>query len=247
MSFPHLQEAIIFTFASFIFHTVLLKLSRIIFSKFLFTKIYLEQNDAVKLDWDSRIMSTIHAIISTILAYHAIFTHPKLLEDLYFYYQPSFTFVISYTVGYLMADMPIVISQNDYMMCIHHGMGILGLSTSTTTGLASGTLIFFLTTEITTPFMNLRWFLYQSGLRDNIFYYANGLFGTLLWFVFRVLIIPYYYYLFYNQFETFQTLRPLLYHQCYLYAFTLNSLNLIWFYKIMNGLLSVLFGKKKSQ
>lgn len=247
MNLPHLKEAFIYTFLSFIFHTIILKLSRFVFSNLVCTQTYLKQKEEEKLDWDSRIMSSIHACISTIIAYYAIFTEPKILDDMFLFNTPLFTQVISYTCGYIFADMPIVIAQNDKMMFIHHAMGITGLSASTTSGLCAGTLIIFLTTEITTPFMNLRWFLSQSGMKDNYLYYANGLFATLLWFVFRILIIPLYFFKMLEQWDLYVQVGTFLFYQCFLYAAILSILNVLWFYKIMNGLISVLFAKKKKE
>ena len=51
--------------------------------------------------------------------------------------------------------------------------------------------VIFSFTEATTPFVNFRWFLYETDLKNSSLYAVNGLVLWLSWFVIRIALIPF--------------------------------------------------------
>ena len=92
--------------------------------------------------------------------------------------------------------------------------------------------------------MNFRWFLDIQGYRNSIIYLINGLVATFLFGAVRIAYIISFYYKWYYQWNDYLN-NP--FSLLILFAFLANLvhiLNLIWFYKIINGLIKV---KKKKK
>jgi hypothetical protein len=101
-------------------------------------------------------------------------------------------------------------------------------------------------TEITTPFVNQRFFFDKSGMREGSLYVVNGLIMTLLWFLIRVVFCGWMCYRLLEMRVTLMTLSPfslstVIFSYCVGYA-----LQLFWFKKIFKGALKVVFGSSKS-
>jgi hypothetical protein len=100
-------------------------------------------------------------------------------------------------------------------------------------------------TEITTPFVNQRFFFDKSGMREGSLYVVNGLIMTLLWFLIRVVFCGWMCYRLVEMRVTLMTLSPfslstVIFSYCVGYA-----LQLFWFKKIFKGALKVVFGSSK--
>eukprot|EP01080_Neovahlkampfia_damariscottae_P007995 gene7995-12460_t len=248
LKFIHLDTALPPLIYCTIFFVVLFFTSRFVFSYLLFTKTYNALSFRKKLDWDCRINSTINAIVGV---YYMVYTYlylPEAFDDFFNFWNPVFTYSLSFTCGYFIQDIVIVIYEFDVPMLIHHAMGVTGLFLSTSTGLAGPVLIVYLGTEITTPFLNARWFLSELGYKETTLYLLNGLTGTVLWLIFRIGVIPYFYYKLYFLWDHFLEHTPMaMVVICLLYATILNLLNSFWFYKIMSGLMKILKGDKKKE
>jgi len=96
-------------------------------------------------------------------------------------------------------------------------------------------LMMVLMSEMTTPFVNLRWLLDKAGLKHLKLYTVNGLMLLLAWGVARVvLFVPFYLHVFQN----WATVREIPLHALVLLVgvpLLLFCLNLIWFLKIARG------------
>merc|ERR1712232_210072 len=98
-----------------------------------------------------------------------------------------------YFLGYLIWDtiacvyfIGDVTSGASQQNLLHHAIGILGCVANLYVGTYVTTMsCTSMITEISTPFINLRWFLATHKMTDGTLYFVNGLTFTLLFFVFR--------------------------------------------------------------
>ena len=102
--------------------------------------------------------------------------------------------------------------------------------------------------EVTTPFVNLRYFLSQLGYKDSTLYFVNGLIMTILWFVFRIcygLYIGIWIWRMHDQIAAMPSFitRWVSIWGGYTVAYLLQWL---WFVKIMKGAIKVLLAEEKS-
>ena len=100
---------------------------------------------------------------------------------------------VMYFLGYLIWDTIVcvyfigdVTSGAAQQNLLHHAIGILGCIGNIYVGTYVTTMsCASMITEISTPFINLRWFLATHKKTDGTLYFVNGLTFTLLFFVFR--------------------------------------------------------------
>lgn len=96
---------------------------------------------------------------------------------------------------------------------------------------------FRLIAELSSPIINMRWFLYAMGYQKNSFQFLiNGLTMTLIFFLVRILTIPIYWYKVYTVMESplwivMGYFRLVMVTTC----LTLDIINLYWFKKIYIG------------
>jgi hypothetical protein len=73
-----------------------------------------------------------------------------------------------------------------FLLIIHHSMAMAGVLGAALTGIAHGYTLAVLFTELTTPFLNLRWLLHTAGLKDSRIYLVNGLLMLKAWLIARI-------------------------------------------------------------
>jgi len=72
------------------------------------------------------------------------------------------------------------------VILLHHVMALVSLYTAIDIRSAHLYVLFGLFTEVTTPFVNLRWRLHEAGRADSRLYVVNGLAMTAVWGACRV-------------------------------------------------------------
>jgi hypothetical protein len=87
--------------------------------------------------------------------------------------------------------------------------------------------------------MNFRWFLDVSGYKNSVIYLVNGLTATLLFGIVRTGYIISFYLKTYEQWNKIIAYPAILVITLLLLANLVHILNIIWFYKIMKGLIKV--------
>jgi hypothetical protein len=80
--------------------------------------------------WNSRVVSTIHAVMATWFAIQCFVQHPELWNDIFHAYHRDFTWTLCFTGGYLLTDLRYVFQDRDVYMMIHHIVGAIGLYSS---------------------------------------------------------------------------------------------------------------------
>lgn len=157
-------------------------------------------------------------------------------------------FVIHMATGYFVYDSFVVLAhiKLDGMQYLAHGVLCL-----ITYGLAAMFDCYnyygptFLIFEFTTVFVNFRWCLVQLGMRENPVYWWNGLFLMLSWFGVRIVFGLTMSWFFWRDTLNNSSLIPVPIMLWYTFSnVCLNGLNILWFAKIMKGILFHVSGKK---
>lgn len=127
MDYRFYEESVFYCLASFATFVALQILSSLIFNYLILTGLYRKLSSTEQSDWNSRIVSTIHALIATGLSAYCFLYIPKLLDDILFYQDRITRITVSITIGYLAADLRYLFDPFDKFMFIHHIVGCLGL------------------------------------------------------------------------------------------------------------------------
>ena len=149
-------------------------------------------------EWLSRVISNIHALILLPLLNHALFNDNSLeLSDGEFWSHRMITrIVLKITLGYFLYDFLLVLVlyrtiSAPIATMIHHALIILTIYCVFVFDFplvyiwAAGLLF----TEMSTPFVNQRWFM-AIRHRHSTMYKVNGLLMTLAFFIARPLFMP---------------------------------------------------------
>lgn len=124
----YLSESIQYLVKSLLFFIGLQIFVKIYFGIIQQNQTYLALDKAGKAHhWNSRIVSTIHAVMATYFSLRCFIKYPKMLEDIINYYEPDFTKTLCFTCAYLISDLYYVLIDFDSLMFIHHLVGVFGL------------------------------------------------------------------------------------------------------------------------
>jgi hypothetical protein len=150
-----------------------------------------------------RIVSTVHAVISTLLAYAAVSEDNFRFLDLFDPNEPLWRemrgmqgFAMAVTGGYFLYDMLHDFAFNfprdltGLSMMVHHVVSLLTYLISTCSHPATGVILALSlqTMEITTPLFNLRWLLVKTGKTSGPVFTATNYLFALGFLIFRVTV-----------------------------------------------------------
>ena len=205
--------------------------------------------------WNYSLVSSIHAVVISVMAFQALAETPALYSssDLMLV-TPQTTITFKVFWGYILQDTLGSIYYNSKWSgwqanLIHHLAAMLCWGQLLDGGFAHFMGLIGIISEITTPFVNLRWFLHKAGLKDTTLYLLNGLTMTLLWFIIRIGGFGMLGFRIAASWDAVMALRP---DQQFTVVFSYvvgYSLQIFWFYKIVRGALKALDiggGKKKA-
>ena len=202
-----------------------------------------------KIDWNSRVLSFIHATVVFLLATTTVFTwdFPN-----HFVGGHQFSFnTVAITTGYMAADMILMLVYKKKIgaslgMYVHH---ISALSCYAICLLKENMVYFIcfkLITEGSTPFLNLRLMASILNKKNSKLYKYNGLMLIAVFFLCRILVIPFFYYQVYKAMNTtvYKAAFPGLKRYVLIcLSFAIDALNLFWFEKIVKGALKYFINK----
>jgi hypothetical protein len=114
-------------------------------------------------------------------------------------------------------------------------------------GGSQGIVLLMVATEASTPFVNMRWFLHESGMKEGSLYLINGLLMILVFFVCRIVPTPFIFYKFIVQWNDMVSQNFPVVFATILLPIMITTLNYYWFYKMISGLISVLTKKSDSK
>lgn len=100
---------------------------------------------------------------------------------------------------------------------------------------------FRLIVELSTPLVNMRWFLYVCGYpKDSLKFFLNGISMTFIFFLVRIFSIPFYWYKVYTILDTPQWSKLKYFrHVMILTCVCLDVINIYWFKKMFKGALTI--------
>lgn len=198
-----------------------------------------------QIEWNNRAISTFHAVFIATMSLYLI-----LCSDLYSDNQlrgpitlrssKLSTSALGVSVGYFITDLGMILwfypSLGGMEYVIHHLLSMTGVTYAMLTGEAQVYTFMVLISEATTPSINLRWYLDETGMKRSRAYTINGIVMFLAWLVARILLFVYLFYhayLHYNQVEQMHVFGRRL---ALVIPSALTVMNLIWFWKILKGL-----------
>jgi len=207
------------------------------------SSIYQKLPSSEKGYWAASIVSTVHAVLLSILCYSSAQSSGVWEKWDFFLTTPETYLCCAVFCGYLIADLVLALYYNSQwpgwqLNLVHHVVVIVSLMQMMTGyghcfALAAGM------TELTTPFVNNRWFMDKFGMKSSPLFVANGMIMLVSWFFVRVCYFTYVGYRLIGMREQLFTINWF-----GLFFFILNylaafCLQLIWFQKILMGALKV--------
>nr|KAJ0219428.1 hypothetical protein LSAT_V11C300144380 [Lactuca sativa] len=136
-----------------------------------------------RIEWNNRGMSSVHAIFITAMSLYFVFWS-DLYSDQYtvgpvtFRSSPLSTFALGVSVGYFLSDLGMIIwlypSLGGLEYVVHHTLSAIAVGYAMFTGEGQLYTFMVLISELTTPEINLRWYLDTAGLKKSNAYLING-------------------------------------------------------------------------
>jgi len=211
-------------------------------------------SDNERRDWNSRFVSNIHAVLSSLIALYCLFTvywPTSSNNGILSKSTSSCLFLLAYSTGYFIYDLFIVASNYPHLggmeTIIHHTVSLVALIGSAVWEKCVVLLVVMMLTEISTPFVNQRYFLSKCGMKSSKMYTYNGL---LMWLSFGIVRMSSVFYLPYLMFSDSQTWCSFPFGWIIgvsIMVFSISALNIYWFYKITSGLIQVVMGTAPSK
>ncbi|CAN0913089.1 TLC domain-containing protein 4-B [Linum grandiflorum] len=127
---------------------------------------------------------------------------------------------------------------------VHHCLSAIAVAYSMLSGEGQLYTYMCLISEVTTPEINMRWYLDISGMKRSTTYLVNGVLIFLFWLIARVLL---FFYIFYHINMHFDQVVQMRWFGCLVAMMvpsTLFIMNLMWFSKIIKGLMKTVAKKQ---
>ncbi|KAK9717123.1 hypothetical protein K7432_006442 [Basidiobolus ranarum] len=218
-----------------------------VLSPLLFPKTYRSLSPIKQRSWDVHVVSMAHCIIICALAYPLRF-EPELVADKLFGYNSHAGDVYGIACGYFLWD---AIFHLRHLKQFGLGFAIHGIACFIVFLNAFRPFLMyygsiFLMFELSTPFLNVNWFMDKLGYTGSRLQLVNGVCLILTFFLARIV------YGFWSSYEVFVGVKavsaqvPL--HLMVLYGvanIALNFLNVIWFIKMIQSIISRFTGNRK--
>ncbi|CAM8927173.1 hypothetical protein QQ045_023752 [Rhodiola kirilowii] len=201
----------------------------------------------------SRGISTVHALFIAALALYFVFwsdlfadkTH---LGPLTFRSSHFSTFGLGVSVGYFLSDIVMILwlypSMGGIEYVIHHSLSGIAVAYAMFTGEGQLYTYMVLISEVTTPEINMRWYLDISGMKRSGAYLLNGIVIFFAWLVARILLFVYMFYHVYLHMHQVNKMHIFGFLLVFLVPAVLSVMNLMWFGKILKGLRKTLAKKQ---
>ncbi|KAI4312504.1 hypothetical protein MLD38_037311 [Melastoma candidum] len=205
-------------------------------------------------EWNNRGMSTIHAIFITALSVYFVFWS-NLFSDqgvglMTFRSSALSTFTLGVSVGYFLSDLAVICwfypSLGGMEYVIHHSLSGIAVAYSMLSGEGQLYTFMVLISEVTTPEINMRWFLETAGMKKSLAYLINGVLILLAWLVARILLFGYLFYHVYLHYHQIIQMHIFGYFLVFGVPVALAVMNLRWFSKIVKGVRKTLAQKERT-
>ncbi|GAB4829578.1 hypothetical protein Ancab_019246 [Ancistrocladus abbreviatus] len=219
----------------------------------LYFKSYSGLTKAQRIEWNNRGMSTVHAVFIAATSLYFVFRSDLYADErlaglVTFRSSSLSTFVLGVSVGYFTADLGLILwfypSLGGMEYVIHHSLSGIAVAYAMFCGEGQLYTFMVLISEVTTPEINMRWFLDTAGLKKSSAYIINGVMIFLAWLVARILLFVYMFYHVYLHYDQVIKMHPFGYFLVFVVPSVLAVMNLMWFGKIIKGLKKTLTKKQ---
>lgn len=200
-----------------------------------------------KIEWNSRVVSTCHSLVVGILGLYIFFFDEATLTDRLWGDSAIAKVNISIATGYLFSDLLILISYwkviGDKYFILHHCTALFAYYLVLRYGLLLYVGNFRLLAELSSPFVNQRWFYevlgYPKLCKANV---INGILMTVVFFLVRIAAMPPTYLFLYEVFgtEPFMRLGRVIQFSWISSCVVLDVMNVMWMIKISKGCIKVI-------
>ncbi|KAL8160757.1 hypothetical protein V2J09_002294 [Rumex salicifolius] len=227
----------------------------------LFSALYFRSYESLtriqKVEWNNRGMSTTHAVFIGAMSLYFVFWSDLFVDDRsvqLITYRSSLlsNFSLGVSVGYFVSDLGLLLwfypSLGGKEFVLHHALS--GIAVGYSLFSKEGQLYTFmiLISEVTTPVINMRWFLVIAELKESGAYVINGVLIFLAWLVSketsklvaRILLFVYMFWHVYLHYNQVVKMQPFGFVLVFVVPSILTVLNLMWFGKIVKGLIKTL-------
>ncbi|XP_048848213.1 TLC domain-containing protein 4-B-like isoform X1 [Brienomyrus brachyistius] len=202
-------------------------------------------------EWNSRVVSTIHALIVGFFCLYILWFDDAVNMDPVWGDPKLVQINVAIACGYLLYDLVTVTcywsTLGDGFFVCHHLAALYAYGYVLTRGVLPYFANFRLISELSTPFVNQRWFFEALSFpRSHTLVVANGVAMAVVFFLVRIAVMPAYYSRVVATFGTpaFHRLGLGAQTAWILSCICLDVLNTIWMYKITRGCYRVLTGYK---
>ncbi|XP_054859128.1 TLC domain-containing protein 4-B-like [Eublepharis macularius] len=193
-------------------------------------------------EWNSRCVSTLHAMVVGLFCLYILWYDDAVNANPIWGDPGLVKLNVAITCGYLLYDLLLLIrywkTLGDSLFVCHHLAALYAYGYVLSRGVLPYFANFRLLSELSTPFVNLRWFLDAAGWpRSSWLVLANGLAMTVVFFAVRIAVIPSYYAHVFSWYGSPEYKRLGLSVQVAWIgsSLALEVLNVIWMYRIARG------------
>ncbi|KAL7850674.1 hypothetical protein SRHO_G00200230 [Serrasalmus rhombeus] len=207
-------------------------------------------------EWNSRLVSTIHALIVGLFCLYILWFDDAVNADPVWGDPNLVKLNVAITCGYLLYDLLLLAcnwsTMGDSFFVCHHLAALYAYGYVLTRGVLPYFANFRLISELSTPFVNQRWFFdVLAYSRSHRLVVANGVAMAVAFFLVRIAVMPPYWAKVFGTFGTpaFERLGLGAQVAWIVSCVCLDILNVVWMYKIARGCYKVITGssgKKKA-
>ncbi|XP_028666955.2 TLC domain-containing protein 4-B [Erpetoichthys calabaricus] len=205
-----------------------------------------------KIEWNSRTVSTLHALIVGIFCLYILMFDDAVNEDPVWGDPTLVKLNVAITTGYLISDLLLIFyywkAIGDKFFVVHHVAALYAYYYVLGQGFLPYFANFRLLAEFSTPCVNQRWFFevlgYPKSSKPNI---ANGVMMAVIFFMVRIAVMPLYYKKMISIYgtEAFYRLSFGGRSAWICSSICLDIMNIMWMHKIARGCYKVLRSSRK--
>ncbi|KAG0539905.1 hypothetical protein BDA96_03G362400 [Sorghum bicolor] len=219
-------------------------------------KCYNMLNNTQKVEWNNRGFSTLHALVAAAVSFYLVMisdlfnedAHNSIIIDRKSWLSDS---MFGVSIGYFLTDLTMILlyfpSLGGKEYLLHHGLSMYAIGLALLSGKAHMYILMVLFTEVTTPFVNLRWYLDVAGQKTCNLYLYNGVALFVGWLIARIILFIYMFTHMYFHFDQARSIFTLGFYSLVGVPSAVAVMNVFWFWKILKGMVKTLSKRKRSE
>ncbi|KAJ1990802.1 hypothetical protein H4R33_001581 [Dimargaris cristalligena] len=209
-----------------------------ILSPMLFPASFRNMKAFQRINWNIHVVSMVHCCLALYWSFPLI-NHPKLADDYINSYWPYFSNIAAVSCGYFLWDFVVsmrYIKQTGIGFAVH-GLGSFAVFLLSFRPFINAYGPVFLMLELSTPFLNLHWFMDKLGMTGSLPQLVNGVILLATFFGSRLVFGIYWaIHLYTNFYHNWDTVPHYLAISVVVSNMALNILNFFWFSKMVSAI-----------